>query len=188
MGFVLASASPRRKELLELAGLDFKMVVSAVDESLVDKLSPTEQVARLAMKKAKAVAEAYHEETVIGADTIVVLDEEILGKPVDKDDAISMLSRLSGNWHEVLTAVAIVNTYRKITAVFVNVTKVKFYELGEEWLRAYVETGEPMDKAGSYGIQGLGFELVEKIEGDFYSVMGFPISQLKRELKKLGLI
>jgi len=188
MKFILASASPRRKELLEQAGIDFEVVVSDVDETLVDGLSPEKQVSRLATKKTLAVAEKHEEKTVIGADTIVVLGEDILGKPVDDKDAFETLKRLAGKDHQVMTAVTIVNKRKNILREFVNITKVRFFSLEDEWIHSYVKSKEPMDKAGSYGIQGLGFELVEKIEGDYYSVMGLPISQLKRELKNLGLI
>lgn len=188
MKLILASASPRRKELMELAGLDFEVFVNAVDETLVDGLSPKKQVARLAMKKALVVGAIKKGHTIIGADTIVVFGNEILGKPKDEEDAFLTLKRLSGKVHEVMTAVAIINKEKNISIDFVNITKVSFYEMENSWLRTYVQSKEPLDKAGSYGIQGLGFELVEKIEGDYYSVMGLPIAQLKRMLKDLGCI
>lgn len=188
MGFILASASPRRKELLELAGLEFSVKISTVDETLLDGLSPQEQVKRLALQKAADVAALYPGETIIGSDTIVVYQNEILGKPENRLDAFQMLEKLNGQQHEVMTAVALINQKKGIEDVFVNVTTVDFYQLGKEWLNDYIESGEPMDKAGAYGIQGKGFELVEKINGDFYSVMGLPISQLKQKLRGFSLL
>lgn len=185
MTFILASASSRRKELMEQAGFDFEVVISDVEEILEDGLSPKEQAKNLAEQKALAVASLHSDQVVIGADTIVVLNGDILGKPVDAQDALKTLKRLNGNVHEVITGVAIVVNGRCFS--FANITKVTFYEMKESWIEDYVKSGEPMDKAGSYGIQGLGFELVEKIEGDFYSVMGLPIAQLKRELALFGI-
>lgn len=185
MEFVLASASPRRKELLQLLGIDFSIEPSDVDETLVKGLTPHQQVERLALKKAQALPHA--DKTIIGSDTIVVQDGVILGKPVDEKDAIQMLKQLSGKSHQVMTAVAVINRALNIETSFVNVTDVHCHPVDQIWIQEYVKTGHPLDKAGSYGIQGKGFELVEKINGDFYSVMGLPIAQLARLLKSLSL-
>lgn len=188
MEFILASASPRRKELLELAGIAFRAVPSDVDELLDESLTPSEQVMDLAQQKARDLGEKFPDKLIIGADTIVVIAEKILGKPQNEADAVLMLKTLSGRKHQVMTAVCILGISKSIERVFVNCTDVSFYGMDEDWIWDYVKSGQPMDKAGSYGIQDKGFELVEKIEGDYYSVMGLPISQLKRELKALGLI
>lgn len=188
MGIILASQSPRRKELLELAGIDHKVVVSDVDEFLDADLDVAGQVQDLAIQKACAVAELHESETVIGADTIVVCDGKILGKPKNEDDAFNMLKNLSGRKHQVMTGVSIINKEKELLTSFVNITDVEFYYVTDEWILNYIKSGEPMDKAGSYGIQGKGFELVKSISGDYYSVMGLPIAQLKRTLNHLNLI
>ena len=187
MKFILASQSPRRKELLELASIPFEVIPSNAEEVLNSKLTPIEQVKELAFLKASDLSQQYPDRYVIGADTIVVLDNQILGKPVDEQDAIAMLKALRGQKHQVMTAVALVCAVEKIEKVFVNVTDVTFYHLSDEWIEGYVASGAPMDKAGSYGIQDAGFELAQRIHGDYYAVMGLPIAQLKRELAELGL-
>ena len=188
MGIILASQSPRRKELLELAGIKHRVIVSQVDEILDDDLDVAGQVQDLAIQKACAVAELYPQETVIGADTIVVLDGKILGKPKNEEDAFNTLKALSGRKHQVMTGVGIINKEKELLTSFVNITEVEFYYVTDEWILNYIKSGEPMDKAGSYGIQGKGFELVKSISGDYYSVMGLPIAPLKRTLTHLGLI
>ncbi|MGL4372392.1 MAG: Maf family protein, partial [Turicibacter sp.] len=180
--------SPRRKELLELAGIAHRVVVSAVEEIIDPSLDVETQVQDLAIQKACAVAELHSDATVIGSDTIVVLDGKILGKPVDKQDAFDMLKSLSGRKHQVMTGVALVNKDKELLTSFVNITDVEFYHVTDAWIEQYIESDEPMDKAGSYGIQGKGFELVRSISGDYYSVMGLPIAQLKRTLSHLKLI
>ena len=188
MNFILASMSPRRKELLKLAGLEFETIPSDVDETLQPELTPHQQVMALAHLKAETVAKNHPDKCVIASDTIVVLDNEILGKPIDESDAAVMLKKLSAKSHQVMTAVTIMHGNRQISHTFIHVTDVEFYDMSDEWIADYVKTGEPMDKAGAYGIQGLGFELVKRIDGDYYSVMGLPIAMLKRELRQLGLI
>lgn len=188
MGIILASQSPRRKELLELAGIEHQVVVSAVDEVLDEDLDVAGQVQDLAIQKACAVSQLHETETIIGADTIVVLDGKILGKPKTKEDAFNMLKNLSGRKHQVMTGVSIINKEKELLTSFVNITDVEFYYVTDEWILNYINSGEPMDKAGSYGIQGKGFELVKSISGDYYSVMGLPIAQLKRTLSHLKLI
>lgn len=180
---ILASASPRRRELLETAGAEFEICVADVDESIPDGTAPADAAKMTAEKKALAVAESHKNDIVIGADTIVVAGEKILGKPKDKADACAMLTMLSGNVHQVITGVCIACGDKKIT--FEQVSSVKFYELTAAEIEAYVETGEPMDKAGAYGIQGRGCVLVEKIEGDYFNIVGLPVAKVMREISKL---
>jgi septum formation protein len=181
---ILASSSPRRKELLENLRLSFEVSSSDVDESFSNELSPSEVVMELADKKATAVAAHYPNAFVLGADTIVVLDGEILGKPVDEKEAISMLQKLSGKTHEVFTGVAILSPNEKIR--FYERTTVTFWELTETEINMYVSSGEPLDKAGAYGIQQLGSFLVKEIKGDYFSVVGLPVARTVRELRKAG--
>jgi septum formation protein len=181
---ILASSSPRRKELLENIHLSFKVSSSDVDESFSNGLSPAEVVMELADRKAKAVAVSNPESFVLGADTIVVLDGSILGKPNDEQEAIEMLKKLSGNTHEVYTGVAIVSP--KDSICFYEKTTVTFWELTETEINMYVSSGEPLDKAGAYGIQQLGSFLVKEIHGDYFSVVGLPVARTVRELRRAG--
>ncbi|MBE6771581.1 MAG: septum formation inhibitor Maf [Ruminococcaceae bacterium] len=180
---ILASASPRRKELLQTAGIEFEVCVADVDESIPEGTKPLDAAKLTATKKALATAESHKDDIVIGADTIVVAGDKILGKPKDKADAAAMLRMLSGIEHEVITGVCLVCEGKSES--FVKVSKVKFYELTDEEIEAYVATGEPMDKAGSYGIQGKGCTLVEKIEGDYFNIVGLPVAKVVREINKL---
>ncbi len=180
---ILASASPRRKELLETAGAEFVILVADVDESIPDGTLPEDAAKMTAQKKALAVAQSNKNAIVIGADTIVVSGNRILGKPKDKADACAMLGMLSGVEHRVITGVCLACGDKKIT--FAQTSKVKFYELTDAEIKAYVETGEPMDKAGAYGIQGKGCVLVEKIEGDYFNIVGLPVARVMREIGKL---
>jgi septum formation protein len=177
---ILASASPRRKEILQTAGIEFEVRVAEVEEKITPGQSPEETVKDLARQKALAVAKANPQTTVIGADTIVVLEGEILGKPRDWADAIKMLKSLSGKTHSVFTGVCLVKDGEENR--FFEETKVEFYNLSNEEIEAYVDTGEPMDKAGAYGIQGKGCLLVKRIEGDYFNVVGLPVGKLVREL------
>ena len=179
---ILASASPRRRELLAQAGFEFEVVTSDVDEVIDPSLTPEKLVMSLARQKAQAVAADYSGCAVIGVDTVVVLDSRVLGKPTDEADAVRMLESLSGRTHEVYTGVCI--AFGGETHSFFECTRVKFCELDGEQIKAYVATGEPMDKAGAYGIQGKGCVLVEGIEGDYFNVVGFPVSRFCREYKK----
>lgn len=181
---ILASSSPRRKELLDILQLPFHIVQSDVNEQVDSSLTPKEVVQELAYRKAKAVANQVGNVTVIGADTIVVCKGTILGKPKSSKEAISMLKMLSGNTHTVYTGVAIVKAAKK--SVFYEKTDVTFWELTSEEIEAYVNSGEPFDKAGGYGIQQLGATLVKRIHGDYFSVVGLPIAKLVRELRKFG--
>ncbi|MBD7935677.1 MULTISPECIES: Maf family protein [Cytobacillus] len=181
---ILASTSPRRKQLLEQMNLSFKVKGSHVDERYDANLKPDEIVQTLAERKARAVYNNECDTFVIGSDTVVVHKGEVLGKPIDEEEAYLMLKNLSNGTHEVYTGVAIL-TANKITR-FSVVTKVEFWSLSEEEIYAYIQTGEPFDKAGAYGIQGIGAALVKQIHGDYFAVMGLPISQTIRELRKIG--
>lgn len=177
---VLASASPRRKQLLDMLGIPVRVVPSHIPEVRRGGETPIDYVERLARQKAQSVSGPL----VLGADTTVVLRDEILEKPADAADALRMLMKLQGRTHEVVTAVAVVagDTVRQAT----DITRVTFRAMAEEPLRAYVATGEPMDKAGAYGIQGYGAALVERIEGDFFGVMGLPVRLVLRLLEEAG--
>lgn len=180
---ILASASPRRKELLETAGLEFEICVSDADESIPEGTLPVDAAKMTATKKALAVAENHKDAVVIGADTIVVANGKILGKPKNEADAEAMLTMLSGIEHEVITGVCLASGEEIIS--FAQISKVKFYDLSAEEIRAYVATKEPMDKAGAYGIQGKGCTLVEEIEGDYFNIVGLPVARVAREINKL---
>ncbi len=188
MGIVLASASPRRRELLSMLNVKDFRVIPAVGEELIENgKSPSETVCALSRAKAEEVSKLCESsDLIIAADTIVVLNGDILGKPCDKDDAFRMLGLLSGREHEVFTGVTIVRG-ASVFSEFER-TLVRFRELSEREIEAYIKTGEPMDKAGSYGAQGIGSLFIEGIEGDFFNVMGLPLCRLSKMLKKLGVI
>lgn len=187
MRIILASGSPRRRELLERMGIDeFDIITSDVDESLADGLPPSEQVERLSRRKADAVAAlAGPDAIVIAADTVVALDGAILGKPVDEEDASHMLWALSGVRHQVYTGVTVIKGDKVLTRH--EVTAVDFRSLEPEEVELYIATGECMDKAGAYGIQGYGSLLVEGISGDYYNVMGLPVALLAQMLKQFDV-
>ncbi len=178
---ILASSSPRRKELLSILQIPFEVKASDVDETFQSELAPHEVVIDLADRKAKHVSKIHSSSIVIGADTIVVADGEILGKPKTPTEAFEMLKKLSGTTHSVYTGVAIVSAAR--TTTFYERTEVTFWELSDEEIHSYISTGEPFDKAGSYGIQGFGSTLVNRIAGDYFTVVGLPVARLVRELK-----
>ena len=183
MKLILASASPRRKELLRYITDDFTVRVSHADETAPDGLTPEETVKYLAAVKAGAVYTGDADEVIVASDTIVVIEGAILGKPQDEEDARRMLRVLAGRTHTVFTGVCVKTA--KEERIFAERTDVTFYPLTDEEIRGYVATGEPMDKAGAYGIQGKGSLLVEKIDGDFYTVMGLPVAALYRALRTL---
>lgn len=178
---ILASASPRRSELMTLAGFRFDVICADIDEIVPEKALPQEVVMSLALQKAQAVAKDHRKSAVVGSDTVVALDGKILGKPRSEKEAAEMLRSLSGRIHKVFTGVAIV-CGEKVTSFFEE-TEVEFYPLTDQEILDYVATGEPMDKAGAYGIQGRGAVLVKRINGDYFNVMGLPISKVYRELK-----
>jgi len=179
---VLASASPRRRELLKIAGFDFIVRSRPVEEIRGQGESPTEYVRRLARQKAEAARET-DDEIVLGADTTVVLSDRILEKPMDGDDARTMLRDLSGRDHIVLTGIALLNKAR--TLVDHESTRVHFIKLTEQEITSYVSSGEPMDKAGAYAIQGLASKFIDRIEGDYFNVMGLPLALVYRHWKTL---
>ena len=185
---ILASGSPRRKELLDQMGVEHEVVVSDVDESGLDHLGPRELVRALASLKAQAVAkglvELKKDRLIIGADTIVVLEGQVLGKPKDELDAEKMLGLLSGKMHRVYTGVSLVDTAKNTEESFAQASDIYMKEMSQDEIKEYVLTKEPLDKAGSYGIQGRGGVFIEKIEGDYFSVMGLPIAKLYDCLKK----
>ena len=188
MHIILASASPRRRELLERMGIEeFDIVVSDADETMDETLSPAEQVERLSQLKAASVAAELDDPSaiIIAADTVVALDGIILGKPADEEDAFRMLSALSGVRHHVYTGVTVMQGDRILTRH--ESTSVDFRSLEPEEVELYIATGECMDKAGAYGIQGYGCLLVEGINGDYYNVMGLPIVCLAQMLKEFGV-
>ena len=182
---ILASKSPRRKEILENLNIEFDILAPEADEKSVDKSLPPElYVENLASIKAfAAVKKCNLEKIVIGADTVVVLDDEILLKPKDKADAISILKRLSGRKHLVYTGICVVNSHTAKTVAAYEKTEVYFKTLSDDEIEKYVENGECMDKAGAYGIQGLGSIFIEKINGDYFNVVGLPVCRLVKILR-----
>ena len=178
---VLASESPRRRELMNISGIPFYTQAAKIDETFNANLSIEEGVMDLALRKAMKVSETRPNEVVIGADTIVVIDNEILGKPKDVEDAYRMLRLLSNKTHRVITGVAIVN--QDVKKTFYEVTEVKFANLSEETIEWYIKSREYYDKAGGYAIQGKGMILVERIHGDYFNVVGMPMHHLVEELK-----
>lgn len=183
---ILASASPRRKKLLNQIGLEFEIIPADIEENEHRYDNPEHLVRELSYKKSKHIAQEYSEYWVIGSDTTVAIGNEILNKPEDEQHAFEMLKRLSGNTHSVFTGVSIIcNDIRKETTFSVE-TKVSFNELDENEISAYISTGSPMDKAGSYGIQDdLGSIFVKRIDGCYYNVVGFPISEFYERFKSL---
>jgi len=185
MRLILASSSPRRIELLRRLGLGFEVVKPLWETRIIDD-DPVEVAELTALEKARAVAGVFTEGLVIGADTIVVIDDEILGKPRDEEEARLFLRKLSGRVHRVITGIAVVDAGRGREEVDHEVTEVKFKELSEEEIELYIASGEPFDKAGGYGIQGLGSLFVEWIKGDYFNVVGLPIYRLSLLLRRFG--
>ena len=182
---VLASQSPRRRQLLDLIGIEHEVRPADVDESLVVGELPEHYAERLAREKAEAIAANDNDSVVIGADTTVVIDDMILGKPIDVGDAERMLRMLSGRSHTVITAVAASHRGRTVSAV--EVVDVTFRALDGDEIKLYVATGEPMDKAGAYGIQGYGATIVRRIDGDYFAVMGLSLVRLVALFGELGI-
>jgi septum formation protein len=175
---ILASKSPRRKQLLEQAGLSFSVVPSSFDEKKIPLSKPADYVACLAQAKAENVARIHTKEWIIGADTIVVINNTIIGKPVSRADARAMLKRLSGQTHQVYTGYAICNRSKTFFFVDSLKTDVHFKKLTDEEVEWYVHTKEPFDKAGAYAIQGLGAALIKTINGSYTNVVGLPICEV----------
>lgn len=183
--FILASQSPRRQEILREAGVVHRVIPSDADENIFSALPPEKYVMELALLKGAAVAKnATKNDIVISADTVVVSEGEIMGKPKDFEDAKSMLMKLSGKWHSVLTGYCVINGADGAASVKYEETRVKFRHITEKEALRYIRSGECMDKAGGYGIQGKGRLLVERIDGDYFNVVGLPICALARMLKE----
>jgi septum formation protein len=182
---VLASASPRRRQLLDLIGITHEVRPANIDETMRPRENPRRHAERLAREKATAIATRDPDLITIAADTIVVVNRKVLGKPKDTDDAAQMLALLSGREHVVTTAVAVSRGKKLRSAV--EEVRVKFRRLRDDEIEAYIATGEPMDKAGAYGIQGYGATIVERIEGDYFAVMGLPIVRLIGLLRDVGV-
>ena len=187
MRIILASGSPRRTQLLTQAGIPHQVIVSDADETVTG--APGSQVTELALRKANAVL-ALQSKTpdaiIIAADTLVFINDDVLGKPENPQQAFQMLRGLQGNTHQVYTGVALINTRTNQSVVFADMAEVTFRPLSDDEIYAYIDTGEPFDKAGAYGIQERGSVLVDRINGDFYTVMGLPISKVCTALEKMG--
>jgi len=184
---ILASSSPRRIELLKLFGCKFKVIPSKTEEKIDSRLSPTQNVKRVSRLKALDVVSRISKGIIIAADTVVVFQGKILGKPKNKREAQAMLKQLSGREHKVITGITVIDAGTKDIGQIAVVTRVKFRNLGKELINRYIATGEPLDKAGAYGIQGKGSLLVESIKGDYFNVVGLPLNPLNQLLEKFGV-
>jgi septum formation protein len=182
---ILASQSPRRRELLTLVGIVHEVWPADIDETYFAGELPRAHAERLAREKAAVVARGEHDALVIGSDTIVVVDGDVLGKPRNEAEAVAMLTRLSGRSHVVMTAVAV--SWRGAQRSDVVEVGVTFHSLAADDIDAYVATREPMDKAGAYGIQGYGATIVERVDGDYFAVMGLPLQRLVRLMAEMGV-
>lgn len=184
---ILASRSPRRRYLLEQAGLSFSVIPSAVDEDAIEVTEPAAYVKTLAQAKAEAVAREYPDSWVLGSDTVVTIDRTILGKPGDPEEARRMLEQLSGQSHDVYTGYAIVCKNRRRIVTEAIRTDVQFKKLNAKEIDWYIQTGEPFDKAGAYAIQGMGTFLVRRINGSYTNVVGLPVCEVIEDLLRLGV-
>jgi septum formation protein len=184
---ILASASPRRIALLKFLGCKFKIIRSKAEEKINPNLSPIQNVKRLSRIKALDVASRVSKGIIIAADTIVVFREKVLGKPKNKRKAQVMLRKLSGNEHKVITGITVIDAKTKDIKQTVVITRVKFRKLDKGLINRYIATGEPLDKAGAYGIQEKGSLLVESIKGDYFNVVGLPLNPLNQLLEKFGV-
>ncbi len=181
---ILASQSPRRRELLSLITEDFRIIPAKGEEVLPEGISPEQAVILLSRQKAEEIYKEYKNETIIASDTVVAIDGKILGKPVSEENAAEMLRMLSGRTHSVYTGVCVIDEIGG-QHCFAEETTVEFWELSEQLITDYVASGEPMDKAGAYGIQGRGALLVKRISGCYYNVMGLPVGRLMRVLDNI---
>ncbi|MCQ2512054.1 MAG: Maf family protein [Lachnospiraceae bacterium] len=182
---ILASASPRRREILQLVDLEFDVIISDCDEN-IEYDGPADMVEKLSYRKAKNVADKLpksEEHLVIGSDTIVYFNGKVLGKPKEETEAFQMLHEMVGNTHVVYTGVSVIDTKTGKTEIFHEKTEVEFYDVSDEEIRQYIATKDPLDKAGAYGVQGKGAFLVKGIRGDYFTVVGLPIAHLIRVLK-----
>ena len=184
MNIILASASPRRKEILENTNVKFKIMASSIEELTLEGESPCQMVMRLAFEKGIDIASRQKSDLVISADTIVVLDNTVLGKPKDEIEARKMITSLSGRTHQVITGISLINLDNNKKIIDYVISNVKFKNLSEEDINDYIRTKESLDKAGAYGIQGYGALLVEEIQGDYFNIVELPISRLSDLLKK----
>lgn len=182
---ILASNSKRRQEILKDMGFNFKVITADIEE-VSDKKDISERILDIAEKKLDKIAKENVNEFVLAADTVVELEGRIFGKPKSREEAESFLKILSGKTHKVITAYVFKNILKNIVIKDVVISKVKFYDLDDETIKWYLDTSEPFDKAGAYGIQGQGRVLVEKIEGDYFAIMGFPVSNFLKNLRKNG--
>ena len=182
---ILASNSKRRQEILRDMGFNFKVLTADIEE-ISDKKETSEMILDIAEKKLDKIAKENVNEFVLAADTVVELEGRIFGKPKSREEAESFLKTLSGKTHKVITAYVFKNISKNIVIKDVVISKVKFYDLDNETINWYLDTSEPFDKAGAYGIQGQGRALVERIEGDYFAIMGFPISNFLKNLRKIG--
>lgn len=183
MEIILASLSPRRHEILDLVKIPHKVVPSHSEERVKDYSNPSNVVLEISYQKAYEVSKLYKDDIVIGADTIVVIDDKILGKPSDQNDAISMLQRLSGRAHQVLTGVTVI--LKNKVYQFVEISEVTFYEMSNEEIIDYINNEMVYDKAGSYAIQGMCAKYIKSIKGDYYNIVGLPIGRLNQLLKQI---
>ncbi|MGZ5190057.1 MAG: Maf family nucleotide pyrophosphatase [Flavisolibacter sp.] len=184
-GIILASQSPRRKQLLEWAEIEFNIIVKPTEETYPKNLSPSDIAIHIAREKANAVVDQTDGKIILAADTIVVLGQDIIGKPWDRAEAIAILKRLSGNHHKVITGVVIMQNGKEIS--FSDTTDVEFHHLTDEQIEFYVDKYQPFDKAGAYAIQEwIGVVGIKNIAGDFYNVMGLPVSRVVRELREFS--
>ena len=183
MEIILASASPRRREILKNTKLKFEVQKSDIEEVFLENESPESMVVRLAYEKAFDVAENNRDKLVIGADTIVVLGDEVLGKPKDEEEAFDMIQKLSNKTHRVITGISLIHLKKGIVVNDYQISYVTFKDLSEDSIKDYINTKESLDKAGGYGIQGYGALLVEAIQGDYFNIVGLPISKLSDLLK-----
>lgn len=183
MKLILASQSPRRQELLRLFSCPFTVAVADIDETMDPRKDPCDEVARVSRRKAEAISRE-EDDVVVAADTVVVLGSQVLGKPKDEADAVRMLTALSGRDHQVMTGVTVLRGKKAVTVT--EVTDIHFRTLSPEEIRSYVQSGEPMDKAGAYGIQGGAALFAEKMVGDYYNVMGLPVCALWKILRDLA--
>ncbi len=184
---ILASSSPRRRELMRGMGLQFDIIPSDVNEEVPADLEPAQIVEELAFRKASDVARSYPDKIVIGSDTVVVWNGTVLGKPRDEEEAFQMLSRLQGDWHRVYTGLAVIQAQAGIKKLGHTCTRVQMKPLSPEKIKRYISSGEPMDKAGAYAIQGIGATLVQRLDGDYFTVVGLPVSLLADYLESFSI-
>ena len=185
---ILASSSPQRENLMKQLGVNFEIIPSNFDEDSVKKIAPKEYVKKLAKCKAGFVADAQNEGVIIGVDTVISFGDEIIGKPKNKEDAAKTLRKLSGKTHNVISGICVINKYSNKIVTKAVVTKVKFRKLNEKLIKQYIDSKEPLNKAGSYGIQGKGAILIEAVNGDYYNIVGLPLTTLAKILEGMKVI